>query len=338
MSTGAMTAKVSKGQFYTKGNPFMHPAFLDWIASTGLDSDAKIIEPFGGANHIIKLVAEAGLPFTNWTSYDIDPEAIEENVAPQYPLRRRDTIADFPTGFDISITNPPYLAKNSAKRKKIDVEFGSYQDLYQVALRAILDSVPYVAAIIPESFLTSKQLKERCVCIISLPHKMFDDTEHPVCLALFDPRPSSFIMVYSGLNKLGTMDELRKAVAWMDEAPELSPRLTFNDPQGELGFRAIDSTSRRTIEFFRGDKIPSESIKVSSRALTRIGIHREIDLDSIISRANELIERYRDATQDALLTPFKGLRKDGLYRRRMDFATASRILSYAIRNETLPKL
>lgn len=325
-----MISKVSKGQFYTKGNPFVHPAFLSWIDSTGLGKEAKLVEPFGGANHIIKLVAEAGLDFPDWTSYDIDPEAIEENVTPQYPLHKRDTIADFPSGFDLTITNPPYLAKNSAKRKKIDIDFGLYQDLYQVAMQATLDKVPYVAAIIPESFLTAKVLKERCSCIISLPHKMFDDTEHPVCLALFDPAPTGSVVVYSGLTRLGTLEELRNAIAWMDEAPELRPRPTFNDPHGELGFRGIDSTSGRTIEFFLGDKIPAESIKVSSRALTRIRLNQDVDLPALITRSNELIERYRDDTQDVFLTSFKGLRKDGLYRRRMDFATAARILAYAI--------
>lgn len=332
-----MSGKVSKGQFYTRGNPFVYPVFKKWMDNLPKGHSARIVEPFGGANNIIRLVSEAGFPHADWTSYDIEPEAQSVNVAPEYKVVQRDTIADFPEGFDVAITNPPYLAKNSAKRKGWDMDFGIYGDLYQVALDHMLAKTGYVAAIIPESFITSKFLKDRCDVIISLNEPMFDDTDHPVCLALFSPVSSDDFVLYSGIRKLGKFSELTESISWLRNTDTVKIKPVFNDPQGVLGFRGIDSTSGRSIEFVKGDTIPSSSIKVSSRALTRITLPVEYDLDAFIVRGNALVEKYRNDTEDVFLTSFKGLRKDMHYRRRMDFSTAALIIN-AVLSENSEKL
>lgn len=332
-----MSGKVSRGQFYTQGNPFIYPVFKEWMDNLPKGHKSSIVEPFGGANNIIRLVAEAGFEHGGWTSYDIEPEAQSINVTPDYPVHQRDTIADFPEGFDVAITNPPYLAKNSAKRKGWEMDFGAYSDLYQVALDHMLAKTAYVAAIIPESFITSKFLKDRCDVIISLNEPMFDDTDHPVCLALFSPNSTNDFVLYSGDRKLGKFSELQKSISWLTETSGVKIKPVFNDPQGILGFRGIDSTSGRSIEFVKGDTIPSSSIKVSSRALTRITLPMEYDLDAFIAHGNELIEKYRDDTEDVFLTSFKGLRKDRHYRRRMDFATAALIINAVIKQANSEK-
>ena len=45
---------------------------------------------------------------------------------------------------------------------------------------------------------------------------------------------------------------------------------------------------------------------------------------------NKILKEYRLATQDAFMAPFKNLRKDMKYRRRLDFATAKLIMSKAV--------
>lgn len=50
----------------------------------------------------------------------------------------------------------------------------------------------------------------------------------------------------------------------------------------------------------------------------------------MVKRANEVLERYRDSTGDALMTPFKGVRKDGWHRRRLDYGLARDVLDEAL--------
>ena len=66
-----------------------------------------------------------------------------------------DTILNYPVGYDVAITNPPYLAKNSATRRKLKYSYPEYEDLYQKCLEVMLEKTQFVAAIIPESFITS---------------------------------------------------------------------------------------------------------------------------------------------------------------------------------------
>ena len=85
-------------------------------------------------------------------------------------------------------------------------------------------------------------------------------------------------------------------------------------------------------EFFEGEKIPSESIKVSSRSFTRVsGLPDDIDRKEFLKECNIILADYREKTKDVLMTSFKGLRKDGKYRRRLDFKTVKSILNIAIK-------
>ena len=49
-------------------------------------------------------------------------------------------------------------------------------------------------------------------------------------------------------------------------------------------------------------------------------------------RCNQYLTWYRENTQDVFMTSFKGLRKDGRYRRRLDFETAKAIMSTVLVN------
>ncbi len=55
-----------------------------------------------------------------------------------------------------------------------------------------------------------------------------------------------------------------------------------------------------------------------------------IDLDELLKCANEALDDYRLRTHDTLMTPFKGLRQDGRYRRRLDFAAARHLLDRCV--------
>jgi hypothetical protein len=329
-----VNAKIELGQFYTRSSPFQFERFKKWFLSIPNLNQIKIIEPFAGSNSIAKMILDeySMIKSDNWRSFDIEPEAQELNLVPEVKLTRKDTLLDFPSGFDIAITNPPYLAKNSATRKGSEVDFGIYQDLFEISLERMLSKCDYVAAIIPESFITRNVFQHRLEFVISLNIEMFHDTEFPVCLAVFSPMNSSNFEIWRGAQFLGNFKELKQNSEnlLVDTKPRI---ITFNDPLGILGLTAIDSTMKPTIRFIPGSQIDNSKIKISSRAETRMSsdlFSKIRSIDELILEANKILDEYRLLTHDVFLTSFKGLRADGAYRRRLDWNTASRILGTAL--------
>jgi hypothetical protein len=308
------------GRFLTVGNPFVHDAFQSWW--TSLPPDASFVEPFAGADGIPDLLREAGC-VAEFSSYDLVPLA--DNVM------RRDTLASFPPGFAAVVTNPPYLSRHFARRKGLDVDalpWGEYNNLYKVAVDLCLKHSAFVAAIIPESFVTSGLFTTRLRAVISLTTHMFDDTEMPTCLALWGPETDTDFEVWRGEEFVGRYSQLASSLP----APVSKERVVFNRVDGQLGLVAIDSSSGPTIRFCLASEIPAEKVKHSARLVTRIFVAdlSPQDVGPLIDAANCALEEYRTATQDVLLTAFKGLRKDGYFRRRLDYDTARRLLATAL--------
>jgi len=52
--------------------------------------------------------------------------------------------------------------------------------------------------------------------------------------------------------------------------------------------------------------------------------------EAAIEKLNENLIKFREETKDIFLTPFKGLRKDKKYRRRLDYALARRLISEVV--------
>ena len=137
--------KRSRGQFYTCGNPFtLHP-FLEWSEKIELHSK-PILEPFAGSNNIIKALQEINL-CKQFDSYDIIPANTE--------VKQRDTIKSFPEGFEVCITNPPWLARYSATRRGLPYQLTHFDNLYKHCLQLCLDNCDYGAALVPASYLQS---------------------------------------------------------------------------------------------------------------------------------------------------------------------------------------
>lgn len=325
-----MDEKLKKkkfGQYYTKYNPFSNLFFKKWFNQIPEESKKIILEPFAGANNILKLMDETGISNNLiWKCYDLYPSNDSENTFNKFKIEKRDTIKDFPKGYDLVITNPPYLAKN--KIKDLDINFDrKYNDLYLHALDLMLENCSYVAAIIPESFVTSNKFIDRLYGIISLEFKMFDDTEVPVCLALFNKEKTKKKRIYRSNKYIGDLSELKKIQLKYTDS-KIIKNIRFNDPKGNIGFIAIDNTVTDSIRFLIGDEINKE-IKVSSRSITKISgikFEKKESLENFIKKLNEEVKQYRKETKDVFLTSFKGLRKDNKYRRRMDFLTARKII------------
>ena len=322
---GENSNKIINGQFFTKTNPFELKPFEDWFDNIPEDTGKKdFLEPFAGENNLPKMIRELGIN-NNWKCYDIDPP--EKNNFPESPVIQQDTLKNYPSGFPVVITNPPYLAKVSASTKHIPFPETDYDDLYKVCLDKMLSNSDYIAAIIPETFIVSGEFTDRLDTVISLTCKMFDDTDCPVCLALFNKNKTKDFKIYQMDKFLGYYKDLKNFIP----RPHNNYVWKINDPSGIIGIKCVDGTYCPGIQFIHGDQIKSDKIKISSRAETRVsGLPEEVNLDEFLDKCNIILDKYREDTKDVFLASFKGLRKDGCYRRRLDFNTAKLIMSKAL--------
>lgn len=306
--------KIRFGRFYTTQNIFSYPQFKEWFSIALKVSNNIVLEPFAGSNNLIKMLLDESYNF-DFVAYDINPNSPE--------VEKRDTIKTFPQGYKLIITNPPYLAKNSACRKKINFPTTKYDDLYKLCLEIMLKNCDYVGVIIPASFINANLFLDRLHSYTLLSSQMFNDTENPVCLALFSPQKSSSVYLYENDKYVGELYSLKKKLSKL--LANYTPRnldIKFNDKNGNIGLCAIDNTRIPSIAFVDARLVPKKKIKVSSRHLTRIHVPQEINLSLLNKKLNEL----REITNDFFLTPFRGLRKDGKFRRRLDFQLAREII------------
>lgn len=321
-----MDKKRANGRYYTRGNPFQLTPFKKWAEDSGLIGQT-VLEPFAGAKDIARLIDSAHISCKDWAFYDIEPG--------EKGINQRDTLMHFPTGFNICITNPPWLARNSATRRGIPFPKNAcYDDLYKYALEKCLMHCQWVAAIIPEAYIRSGLFSERLCDFISLvpqtqqkPYKlngipavsnMFEDTEHPVGLALFSPDITLDVNVWRNNQQLGRLSELRRHLPM----PSRNRSIVFNEPEGNLGLIAIDNTVSASIRFCPPAELGEYHVRHHCRSITKIGVPWRLDIDNLNSRLSSI----REKTHDVFLTAFKGLRRDGKYRRRLDWALARSII------------
>ena len=305
--------KRTLGQFFTVSqNPFELTAFKQWAEEANLQNK-EVLEPFAGANHIIESLQATGL-CNAFASYDIAPA--------HKTVVQRDTIEFFPTGHNVCVTNPPWLARNSATRRKLPYPVCEYDDVYKYCLELCLKHCEFVAALIPASFLQSGLFQERLSTYILLHRLIFTETENPVCVALFTGARDRSTRVFYDEEYIGELNALRANIP----LETTNRKLRFNDPLGTLGFISFDNTRCRTIRFCGVDEISDYEIKESSRFVTRISgdFHGIPDL---VDRLNSKLTKFRDDTRDLFLTPFKGIREDGQYRRRMFFSQARMLIN-----------
>ena len=203
---------------------------------------ARLLEPFAGRGDLLHKLESVGLLGENAKAYDITPAA--------RGVSKRDTLRDFPKGFDVCVTNPPWLARNSATLRGLPFPRDcAHDDLYKQALELCLMHCDYVAALIPESFIRSftrfSPFYQRCEAFASLTGELFYDTGHPVGLAMFGPLPSRDVRLYHNNKYLGWYNNLQKTIA----SSSIKKEMRFNDPDGALGLFALDNT-KETIDSF----------------------------------------------------------------------------------------
>ena len=321
--------KVGHGAFNTKGDSWLNSVVRNFIEDSNLKS---AVDPFAGQGDLLK-VCEGTLQM-EISGFDIQKElgwpvndslkSIEQNRS------------------SICVTNPPYLANYSAKRKSMWSMVGQYfedsgrGDLYEIALDKCLESFDYIVAIIPETFLHSSYPKDRCTLISILEDNPFEDTTFPVCVTCWVAESGQDALIYSNEKKVMRLSEMNRLKGNVSR----SNRVIFNDPDGNIGLRAVDGTKAvDRINFMPATDFdyPRSSIKVSSRLMTYLSIPElktENEIKRFCEKANSILESYRDRSEDVILSGFKGNNKEGKRRRRLDYRLGRKIILEALSERT----
>jgi hypothetical protein len=288
------------------------------------------LDPFAGDGHLLEAIKSdpvLGPRVKQATGFDIQGDTFPFNdslVAIPNPQRA------------VIVTNPPYLANHSAKRKGVDQLVAKYFDgstqknLYRIALEKALESADYVVAIIPETFLLSTFTKHRLELAVVIQDSLFGDTDAPALVACFTKESCADARIFTGNQSIGNLSEI---LALRDStAPKHT--IVFNDRNGRIGLRAVDGSDGKTPIAFvaaRDFEYPSDSVAVSSRLMTYLDLPEigEADLAAVIEQANGILLQIRLASGDLVLAPFKGNDRNGKRRRRLDYGLARKILNQA---------
>ena len=230
------TKKIVFGQFFTKDKLWLKPQVIDFVIKSNCST---AFDPFAGEGHLLAAAKKIGLSKT--IGCDIDWTL-------GWP--RNDSLLYIPHIDDdtIIITNPPYLSNYSASRKGIMAEvkkyfdITEYDDLYLLSLDNMLKSQKHVVAIIPETFINSNFKKKGLLHSITiLEENPFDDTDTPVVVACFDgvDKDLSQVLVYKNETKINDLGSIEK----MRLTPENKIKISFNDINGWLAVRCVDTTN-----------------------------------------------------------------------------------------------
>lgn len=292
-----MTNKILRGQFFTTSNPFENSnAFSSWFSL--LPEDSEILEPFAGAGNLFDY-----LPESKWVGYDIEPKNPD--------VIEQDTIKNFPKGYKVCITNPPYLAKTTCTRKNLPVQ-PILEDLYLDCIKLALDNCDYVCAIIPSTFIGTKLFADRLYAWDKIDYVLFSDTDNPVGVAYFVPNKVSSTKYFVNGEEISIT---------ADDTPEnVNLHMDFNTANGNFVLCAIDLVSQDNIKIYKEDSTfdRSKFLKSTSRnySLFYSPDIKDEDIDGI----NEFITKWRERTKDFFITSFKSEQKSGKYRKRFSFS------------------
>ena len=290
-----MNKKQKLGQYFSTTNIFHDEPFKIWADKIPNWETQSLLEPFAGACDILNY-----FPNREWKCFDIDP--IKENV--EY----RNTITNFPKGFDICITNPPYLAKNRVSRLKQNIVL-KYEDLYLDALEQCLENCKFVSVIIPSTFIGCSKMKERCLIIDKIDKVAFSDTTNPVCVAYFVPYKVEKTLTFVNGKEIFLNTNNTPTSVKFD--------ISFNSSDGNYIIEAVDKKAQRIFintDLKNFDRKKYD--KVSSRYCAMFKVSSSIDSKKI----NNFIEKWRKETQDYFLSSFKSpINSNKFYRKRISF-------------------
>lgn len=327
--------KVSTGSFYTTQANWLTEPVRDFLVKALKRSEGQVLDPFAGDGHLLAAIKndkKLGRLVIKTHGFDIQGDTWPTN----------DSLLNIPNPKSaVIVTNPPYLANHSAKRKGVDslvkryFEKSGQDNLFKAALMNSLDVADYVVAIVPETFLLSSFPKHRLELAVVIQNQLFGDTDAPALVACFGKDEQAIARIYVDNQPIKSLQEI---LSLRNPVSNSRLKIVFNSPAGRIGLRAVDgSDGQSPIAFMLAKDFgyPKESVVHSSRLMTYLEVPSVMDSDipRLVDSANKSLNRIRKASGDLALAPFKGNDKNGVRRRRLDYALARKILNHASQKE-----
>lgn len=323
--------KVSNGTFYTTKASWLTKPVRSFFKEK-IAFNKHVLDPFAGVGDILEcLQRDYGIV---GHGYDIAGNRWVDN----------DSLLYVPNPHKYLVcTNPPYLAKHSAKRKGVwklvRKYYAKYYDLYETAISKCMENADAGIFIVPETFLHSNLLKNQLRLVSVILKNPFSDTENPVCVACFDSSHeggAENAEVYIEDRYVCRMADIDRRAYVANSYHHIS----FNNPKGNVALKAVDGTNPEDrIRFERPEGFYYDRYRIvcSSRLVTYIEVGGVLNLDDFLQELNERLERIRYDTDDLILSPFKGNNKAGQRRRRLDYRLARYLISETLgRSQCLP--
>ena len=232
-------SKRDLGQFFTRDSVWLRPHIRTHIES--LSNQYNLcVDPFAGDGHLLELAQEMGFEIRG---HDIDENICESKQwgKPNDSIRR---VIRHEQAF--VLTNPPYLAKNSAKRMKSpmveyfepgfiptldDSRLNVLDDLFKLAIEQTLAKYDDSIWIVPESGIQDlddlPHWKNKLHSVTILEDNPFDDTEHPVCVMIFSAS-NPLNEVWKNDTLLGGYNQLRRTHNQTAQNPSKLTPMKFN--------------------------------------------------------------------------------------------------------------
>jgi hypothetical protein len=323
--------KISLGSFYTTKSGWLTSHVRDFLAKALIASKGRLLDPFAGDGHLLEAIAQ------DETLGRLITDSAGLDISGSWPIN--DSLLEIPNpNGAVLVTNPPYLANHSARRKGVQSLVSKYFDhstrnnLYQIALDNALKNADFVVAIIPETFLLSNYPKNRLELAVVIKDELFGDTEAPALVACFSNQAKNDAKLYIQQSLIGNFTDIFEL-----RNPKIKQQheVLFNLPTGRIGLRAVDGSDGQSLISFVAGKdfsYPRASVRASSRLMTYLDVPELSDsqIGRVIERANMNLTIIRKVSGDLVLAPFKGNDKYGNRRRRLDYALARKLLNHSV--------
>jgi hypothetical protein len=337
--------KKNLGQFYTTNyNYILQNLFIP-------ENTITIIEPFCGSGELLKFIDDNKFKIE---TFDIDPKIKVSE--------KRDTLLNPPSYKDkFILTNPPYLARNKCKEKKI-FDFYNVNDLYKCFIKELLmNQCQGGIIIIPLNFWSSIRKNDIELRILFLQQynvlqlnifeeNVFDDTSYTVCSFQFEKRTektNNFLLpitVYPCHKKIQTeLNQQNNYIIGGDiyNIPVKNNykiyRLTSknkNEKHSNIMIKCIDDNGQNRIQF---QLVENESIYIdetpnqTARTYATMIIEPFISIDQqkkIVEKANQILNEHREKYHSLFLTNYR--ESKDIARKRISFDLAYRIIEHVL--------
>ena len=316
--------KIVNGAFFTRKASWLTKPVRSFIVEH-IAANKNVLDPFAGAGDMLDALCR---------SYDIIPHGYDLRGS----WKENDSLVHVDNPHrSLICTNPPYLAKHSAKRKgvwnNVSQYYERFYDLYEVAIYRSMENATAGVFIVPETFLHSDFSKRTLRLVSVILDNPFTDTENPVCVACFDKTA-----LHKDMGKIYIGDMFSCHLSNINREKYKTKRnknVIFNDARGNIALKAVDGVEPQDkIRFASANDFyySADKIKTSSRLLTYIKINglEEDHSGDFLNLANKNLDTLRRKTSDLILSPFKGNNKSGERRRRLDYALARYIINSSL--------